>query len=118
MNQNTSPLNPDLQNRLGGLVFFLGGLFLGYFTVIYPLREALQQQPYVSSYPLGAFLTPPAIILGLYLLIAGGRADEHFSKNPVPKGIWFLIVLCFLLGLLFSIGSELFLSWLGYGRLF
>lgn len=91
---------------------------MGYFTVLSPLREAQKQQPYVSSYPMGAFVTPPAILLGLYLLAAGGRADEHVSRKPIPMVVWIVVVFSFLLGLLFAIGSELLLSRLGYGRLF
>jgi hypothetical protein len=101
--------------RLSGLFFFILGAGLGYWQIVLPIRQALQQQEFISYSSQIVILVPITIFMGLFLLVFGADGLGFLSKPTSKVGfIFFLLgILVFVLGCYF--GMQFIMKSLGYG---
>jgi hypothetical protein len=87
-------MNPDLRNRLAGLLFSAAGMALGWWGIWLPLQAARAQEP-VVRYHLEIFaLVPLMLVFGLFLFIAGDKwAYRDPARNRLTPTGWVLFAI-------------------------
>ena len=87
-------MNPDLRNRLGGLLSCAIGAALGWWGIWLPLQAARAQMPEVR-YHLEIFaLVPLTLVFGLFLVIAGDKwAYRDAARNRLTPTGWVLFAI-------------------------
>jgi hypothetical protein len=87
-------MNPDLRNRLAGLLFCAAGVALGWWGIWLPLQAARAQMPEVR-YHLEIFaVVPLTLVFGLFLFIAGDKwAYRNAERQTLTPTGWVLFAI-------------------------
>ena len=110
-------MNPDLKARLSGVVCILIGLAISWPTIFERLQKAQSGEPSINVWSLASFLVGPFIVIGLTMVLLGGRT-ETLTRNAEKKRMTALgnviALLCFGAGLAGMLGTTYVLRSYGY----
>jgi hypothetical protein len=108
-------VNRDLLYRLGGLVLFGGGLGLGWFEILRPLRAAMNHAPDVRYDTKIFVLVPVCLVFGMFFLAGGARWPyrDVERKTLTPAG-WGLMAAVAIAGLASFLWFQQQFTALGY----
>jgi hypothetical protein len=104
----------DRGTRLAGVFIFLLGAGLGCWQIVLPILAALRHAPDISYTTEAVALAPLAMLLGLFMALAGPKAKRALSGPPSTGIIVVILLLVALLTLGSIFGMEVIMKSLGY----
>jgi hypothetical protein len=113
----TKKQNWFAKRSAGCFILFLGGI-AGYISVIRPLIQMLNGEPYVSYSVKMVAMAALAIIFGLVMMIVGGQEFNELTTGSNGKGlsgtgIIVIVLMLVFVGLCVWIWTSA-VAWLGY----
>ncbi len=84
--QGERKLNLDKYPRLGGVLFLVLGLILGFVGFYFPIHDAYQHAPKIVTYPKATFMSVTLTISGCVMLILGPMVTRLAYKFAALKG--------------------------------
>jgi hypothetical protein len=110
-------MNPDMKTRLSGFACLLIGLAMSWPTIFERLQKAREGVPAIQVWSLASFLVGPLIVLGLTMMILGGRT-ETLMRNAEKKRMTafgnLIALLCLVIGFAGMLGTTYLLRSYGY----